>query len=196
MGMLIVLFSIFFLVAVSVVLLYYAPEIQSWFGINIKYSLWNRNETYLSLFTLFTVGAIGVIDDYLNILGYGRTKGLSARVKMVLLLVFAGIGAWWFYYKLGFTHVKIPFFGNLELGWFYIPLFMLIIVSMANAVNITDGLDGLAGGLLLFNYAVYAFICYNHGLLILSALCMLIVGGLIAFLWFNIKPAKFYMGDV
>lgn len=70
---------------------------------------------------------------------------------------------------------------------------MLIIVSMANAVNITDGLDGLAGGILLFNYGVYAFICYNRGLMILAALCMIIVGGLIAFLWFNIKPAKFYM---
>lgn len=115
---------------------------------------------------------------------------------MVLLLLFAGLGAYWFYVKLGYTHVELPFFGSLDLGFWYIPLFMLVIVTMANAVNITDGLDGLAGGLLLFNYAVYAFICYNKGLLLLGALCMLIVGGLIAFLWFNIKPARFYMGDV
>lgn len=74
--------------------------------------------------------------------------------------------------------------------------FVFVVVSMANAVNITDGLDGLAGGLLLFNYTVYAFLCYSRGLMILSALCLIIVGGLIAFLWFNIKPAKFYMGDV
>jgi phospho-N-acetylmuramoyl-pentapeptide-transferase len=115
---------------------------------------------------------------------------------MFLLLFFAALGAYWFYYKLGFTHIHIPFLGNLDLGWLYIPLFVLVIVTMANAVNITDGLDGLAGGLLLFNYAVYAFICYNKGLFLLGALCMLIVGGLIAFLWFNIKPARFYMGDV
>ena len=78
----------------------------------------------------------------------------------------------------------------------YIPLFVLIVVAMANSVNITDGLDGLAGGLLLFNYTVYAFITYQRGLFILAALCMIIVGTLIAFLWFNIKPAKFYMGDI
>ncbi len=84
----------------------------------------------------------------------------------------------------------------MSLGILYIPLFIFIIIAMANAVNITDGLDGLAGGLLLFNYVVYAFITYNQGLMILSAICMLIVGALIAFLWFNIKPASFYMGDI
>ena len=85
----------------------------------------------------------------------------AAKLKMFLLCIFAALGAYWFYYKLGFTGISIPFFGVLDLGWLYIPLFALVIVSMANAVNITDGLDGLAGGLLLFNYAVYAFICYN-----------------------------------
>lgn len=196
MGMVIVLFSVFLIVGITVLLHWISPQLQEWFGWSIKYSLWNRNETYLSLFTLATVGAIGVVDDYMNILGIGRTKGLSARVKMVLLLLFAGLAAYWFYNKLGFTHVAIPFFGAFDLGFWYIPLFMLVIVTMANAVNITDGLDGLAGGLLLFNYTVYAIICYNKSLFLLGALCMLIAGGLIAFLWFNIKPAKFYMGDV
>ncbi len=193
MGMAIVFFSVFLLVILSVVFLYFAPEIKEYLGVSIRYSLWNRNETYLSLFTILAVGGIGLVDDYMNILGIGRTKGLSARVKMILLLIFAGLGAYWFYVKLGYTNVRLPFLGDLDVGFWYIPIFMLIIVSMANAVNITDGLDGLAGGLLLFNYAVYAFICYNRGLMILAALCMIIVGGLIAFLWFNIKPAKFYM---
>ena len=67
---------------------------------------------------------------------------------------------------------------------------------MANSVNITDGLDGLAGGILLLNYGLYAFICYDKGLLILATLCLIIAGSLIAFLWFNIKPAAFYMGDL
>lgn len=91
MGMAIVFFSIFLLVGLSVILQFFAPEIKEHFGITIKYSLWNRNETYLSLFTLFAVGAIGLVDDYMNILGIGRTKGLSARVKMILLLLFAGL---------------------------------------------------------------------------------------------------------
>ena len=196
MGMAIVFVSIFLIVGGSVVLVEMAPLLKEWFDWSIRYSLWNRNETYLSLFTLFSVGCIGLVDDYLNIIGYGRTKGLSAKVKMGLLLFFSALGAYWFYYKLGIQSVQVPFLGSFDLGMLYIPLFMFIIVSMANAVNITDGLDGLAGGLLLFNYAVYAFICYNKGLFILGALCMIIVGGLIAFLWYNIKPAKFYMGDV
>ncbi|HRI35957.1 MAG TPA: hypothetical protein PK765_02585 [bacterium] len=121
---------------------------------------------------------------------------MPARVKMVMLSLFAGAGAYWFYAKLGFSGVHVPFLGIVEIGYLYIPLFILVIVSMANAVNFTDGLDGLAGGLLLFDYAVYAFIAYDRQMLILSAFCMLVVGTLMAFLWFNIKPARFYMGDV
>jgi UDP-N-acetylmuramyl pentapeptide phosphotransferase/UDP-N-acetylglucosamine-1-phosphate transferase len=74
MGMAIVLFSVFLLVGITVLIQWLSPQLQEWFGFSLKYSLWNRNETYLSLFTLFTVGAIGLVDDYLNILGIGRTK--------------------------------------------------------------------------------------------------------------------------
>ena len=165
-------------------------------GIHLNYSLWNRNETYLALFTLCTVGIIGMIDDYLNIQEIGRTKWLSARVKLILLFLFSSVWAYWFYVKLGYQNISIPFLGSIDLGMWYIPLFVLIIATMANSVNITDGLDGLAGWLLLFNYGIYAFICYNQNLNILTALCLIICGSLIAFLWFNIKPAAFYMGDI
>lgn len=92
--------------------------------------------------------------------------------------------------------MDIPFFGTVGVSWLYIPIFILVIVGTANSVNITDGLDGLAGGLLLFNYILYSFISYQHGLFLLSTLCMVISGALVSFLWFNIKPAKFYMGDL
>ena len=114
--------------------------------------MWNRNETYLALFTLFTVGGIGIVDDYLNVREIGRTKGLSARVKLTLLFLFAGIGPWWFYGKLQFDSVSLPWVGDIYLGVFYIPLFILIVATMANSVNFTDGLDGLAGGILLMNF--------------------------------------------
>lgn len=81
---------------------------------------------------------------------------------MVLLTIFALIGAYWFYFKLGHTSFHVPFLGSLDVGILYIPIFIFIIIAMANAVNVTDGLDGLAGGLLLFNYVVYAFITYNR----------------------------------
>ena len=196
MGGGVILGVIFLIVGASMLIQWLRPEIQEYFGIFIKYSLWNRRETYLALFTLATVGCIGLVDDYMNVRGIGRTKGLGARVKMLLLIFFSLIGAYWFYAKLGFHTIHLPYFGLISLGVWYIPFFVLVIVSMANSVNITDGLDGLAGGLLLFDYGVYAFITYIHGLLILSALCLIIVGAMIAFLWFNIKPAKFYMGDV
>ena len=80
---------------------------------------------------------------------------------MGLLILFSALGAWWFYSKLGYDTVNFPFFGTITIGWLYVPLFIFTMISMANAVNITDGLDGLAGGLLLFNYAVYAYICYS-----------------------------------
>ncbi len=192
MGGGIILLVVFILVVGSIILQYFSPI----FWIDVHYSLWNRNETYLALFTLFAVGAIGLVDDYLNIKEIGRTKWLSARVKLILLFLFGTLGAFWFYFKLGQTEIGIPFFPNIDLGYFYIPFFVLIIATMANSVNITDGLDGLAGWLLLFNYALYAFICYDHDLKILAALCFIIVWALISFLWFNIKPAAFYMGDL
>ncbi len=188
----VILWVVFFLVSVSVILQYFSPAL----GLEIRYSLFNQKETYLALFTLFTVWGIGLVDDYLNIKEIWRTKWLSARVKLVLLFIFATVWALWFYFKLGRTSVELPFFWALELGYLYIPLFVLIVATMANSVNITDGLDGLAGGILLLNFWVYAFICYDKGLILLATLCLIIAGALIAFLWFNIKPAKFIMWDV
>ncbi|MCH8518818.1 phospho-N-acetylmuramoyl-pentapeptide-transferase [Candidatus Gracilibacteria bacterium] len=164
----------------------------------INNSLLNQRETYLSLFTLLTVGILGGIDDYMNIKGIGKTKGISAKFKMFWLLIFAAAGSWWFYDKLGWADIllKLPYFPGFEIGFLFVPRFIFIIVGAANSVNITDGLDGLAGGLLLFAYAVYGYITFDQGLFLLSTLCVSICGALIAFLWFNIKPAKFYMGDV
>lgn len=164
----------------------------------INNSLINQKETYLSLFTLFTVWILWWVDDYMNIKQIGKTKGLSAKFKLFWLLVFSALWAWWFYDKLGWSEIllKLPYFPWIELGLLFIPLFIFIITAAANSVNFTDGLDGLAWGTLLFAYAVYSFITYDQGLFLLSALCVSICWALVAFLWFNIKPAKFYMGDV
>ena len=192
----IILFMVLFLVVSSVIIKYYWNYFEDIFWIRIRFSLLNRNETYLSLFTLFTVGLLGLVDDYMNVRWIWRTKGISAKFKMAWLITFAFAWAYWFYFKLGHTSFYLPYLWNFNIWYFYIPLFVFIIISMANAVNITDWLDGLAWWLLLFNYTIYAIITYNQKLLILSALCMIIVWALIAFLWFNIKPAQFYMWDV
>ncbi|PID84159.1 hypothetical protein CSB09_02685 [Candidatus Gracilibacteria bacterium] len=166
------------------------------YGFGFQNSLWSRSETYLVIFTLVAVGLIGLVDDYLNIREIGRTKGLSARVKMVLLILFSLVGAYWFYVKLGYSSVHLPFFGDINISIFYVVLFVFVIISAANSVNLTDGLDGLAGGLLLFQYLAYGGITYMQGMYILSAFCMIIAGTLMAFLWFNVHPAQVFMGDV
>jgi phospho-N-acetylmuramoyl-pentapeptide-transferase len=196
MGALTILASMVILIALSIIAWYFRDSIHNLTGIRINNSLWSREETYLSIFTLVSMGCVGFIDDLLNTLGKWATKGMSARVKMISLIIFGSVGALWFSLNLGHDSIGLPGGYELFLGIWYIPLFIFLIITYANAVNITDGLDGLAGGLLLFNYSVYAIITYHQGLNILSSLCLIIVGGLIAFLWFNIKPAKFYMGDV
>lgn len=196
MGWLIILLAVVIMIFLSILVQYITTYSGGIFGLSFNYSLWNRNETYLAIFTLLSVGVIWLVDDYLNVREIGRTKWLSARVKMILLTIFATIGAAWFYYKLWVTSVSIPFLWSIDLGWFFIPLFIFVLVAMANSVNFTDGLDGLAPGLLLFSYTIYGFITYSQWLFILAAFCLIIVWGLIAFLWFNIRPAQVFLWDV
>jgi phospho-N-acetylmuramoyl-pentapeptide-transferase len=158
-------------------------------------SLLNRKETWIPVFTMVAVGLLGALDYYLNIKGIGKTKGLGVKFKLLWLTVFAGVGAYWFYSKLGFNSIAIPYVGDVAIGWLYIPLFIFIILATANSVNFTDGLDGLASGLLILSFGAFGVIAYLQGLLILAAFCGVIVGALTAFLWFNVPPALFYMGD-
>lgn len=196
MGGSFILITMAILIFVSILLQNLDPETKQLIHFSVNHSLWNQKETYIPLFTLFSVGFIGLLDDYMNIRWIGRTKGLSATIKLGLLTVFGCLGAGWFYYKLWYNEFTIPGIGMVDIWIFYMLLFICILIAWANSVNITDGLDGLAGGLLLFQYAAYGFITYSKGLFILSAFCFIIVWGLIAFLWFNIHPARIFMGDV
>lgn len=166
------------------------------FGI-FDQSLFSRKETWIPLFTLISCGILGAIDDYINVKGIGKNRGLSAKLKLFWLTIFSLAGAWWFYSKLGFDSIKLPIPGAEEiyLGIWYIPIFVFIIIATANAVNFTDGLDGLAAGLLILAFGSFGILAYAKGLLILSAFCAVVAGTNLAFLWFNIPPAKFYMGD-
>ena len=175
----VILWAVFFMVILSIIL--------QWFWI-INNSLLSRNETYLSLFTLATVWILWAIDDYMNIKWIWKTKWLSAKFKMIWLIIFALLWALWFYYKLWWNvdHMLNTPFGWLEIWILFIPLFILIIVGFSNSVNVTDWLDWLAWGLLLFSYTVYWYITYDQQMFLLSTLCFAIVGSLIAFLWFNV----------
>jgi phospho-N-acetylmuramoyl-pentapeptide-transferase len=176
MWWIIILAVVFFMVLASILLQ------KFWYITN---SLLNQKETYLTLFTLFTVWVLWAIDDYMNVRWIWRTKWLSARFKMLWLLIFAWIWAMWFYYKLGWNVVdnvwnfvralNNPFWTDFEIWIYFIPLFIFIIIASANSVNITDWLDGLAWWLLLFSYSVYAYITYSQWLFLLSTLCVTIM---------------------
>lgn len=178
----------------SVTFIILFSRILSFFGV-IEKSLLDRGEVYLPLFTLISVGLLGAVDDFFNIKEIGKKKGIEAKPKFLLLTFFGVLGAWWFYYKLGFSTIHIPRLGDFDIGIWYIPLFILVIVSTANAVNFTDGLDGLAGGLLILSFVAFGAIAYAKGLFILTIFCGLMIGSLMAFLWNNVPPALFYMGD-
>jgi phospho-N-acetylmuramoyl-pentapeptide-transferase len=136
------------------------------------------------------------LDDLLNIRGSGGIAGMRAKTKFALHSLIALGGGWWFYAKLGVTHVYIPGFHEVYLGAFVIVLFWLVVTATANSVNITDGLDGLAGGLLGMSFIAYTLICLIEGEYALAAFCMTVVGAILSYTWFNIFPARFIMGDI
>jgi phospho-N-acetylmuramoyl-pentapeptide-transferase len=191
-----ILFTVIVMIVISYGVVALDPWLKETLGIDIRHSLWNRKETYIVIFTLFSVWFLGLIDDWFNIQWVGKTKWLSAKTKMAGLSLFGLIWAYWFFEKLWYSSIHIPLVGMIDLWWAYIPLFVFIIIASANSVNFTDGLDGLAGGLIVFQYAAYGFITYSKGLFILSAFCCIIVWAMMAFLWFNIHPAQVFMGDV
>ncbi len=157
----------------------------------------DRQQTWLPLAALIGGGIVGLIDDVINIRGSGGgIKGLRAPIKFAMITLVAAVGAWFFYYKLGYTTVHVPFIGNWELGWWLIPLFVLVVVSTGNAVNISDGLDGLAGGLLSTAYGAFGVIALLQGNYGIAGFCFTVVGVLLSYIWFNIYPARFFMGDV
>jgi phospho-N-acetylmuramoyl-pentapeptide-transferase len=156
-----------------------------------------RKETLLPLGALVATALVGWLDDWLDVRGKGvfGGGGLKVRYRLIIYTIIAAIGAWWFYYKLDWDVFHVPFVGNFQLGWPYILIFIFVIVATAHSVNLTDGLDGLAGGVLLTSFAAYGVIAFATAHYDLATFCGVIVGALLAFLWFNINPARFFMGD-
>ncbi len=156
-----------------------------------------RSQTWLPLAALFGGGLVGLIDDIVNISGRGgKVAGLQAPMKFAMITIVAAAASWFFYYKLGYSTIHVPYIGEVTLGWTIIPLFIFAVVSTGNAVNISDGMDGLAGGLLLTAYTTFGIIAALQGNYGIAAFCFTIAGTLLSYIWFNIPPARFVMGDV
>ncbi len=156
----------------------------------------DRSQTWLPLGALVIAGIVGAFDDLLNIKKIGPNGGgLRIKTRLLLYTLIAVGGAWWFYFKLGWNAINIPGFGEVFLGLWYVPLFILVVVATSFSLNETDGLDGLAGGVALTAFSAYGLIAFSQGKIELTMFIMAIVGALVAFIWFNIYPAAFFMGD-
>lgn len=157
-----------------------------------------RAETWLPLAAFIGAAAVGLLDDIINLRGTGGgVAGLRSKIKLLLTTLVALIGGWFFYFRLEVDSIHIPVVGvEWEIGLWIIPLFVLVVVATANAVNISDGLDGLAGGLATTAFLVYAVIAFLEQRYGVAGFCMTVVGALLSYTWFNIYPARFFMGDV
>lgn len=157
----------------------------------------DRSQTWLPLAALLGGGLVGLIDDVINIRGDGSgVAGLRSPVKFALITLLGAVLGWFFFVKLGVDVLHVPFMGDVHIGWGIVPLFMFAVVATGNAVNISDGLDGLAGGLLSISFSTFGVIALLQGNVLLAGFCFTVVGVLLSYLWFNIYPARFFMGDV
>ena len=157
----------------------------------------DRGQTWLPLVGFLGGALVGVIDDVINIFGSGcGAAGLRGPVKFLLITAVGLALGWFFAVKLGWTSMLIPFYGDFEVGIVgMILIFAFAVVATSNAVNISDGLDGLSGGLAMLAYAAYGVIALLQGNMLLFGFCLTVVGWLLSYIWFNVPPARFMMGD-
>jgi phospho-N-acetylmuramoyl-pentapeptide-transferase len=157
----------------------------------------DRAETWLPLAGLIGGGIVGLIDDIINLRGNGSgVAGMRSSAKFAMITALALALGWYFFTKLSYDSIHVPFFDDIMLGWLIVPIFAFAVVATGNAVNISDGLDGLAGGLLSLSFGAFGVIALLQGHFLLAGFCFTVTGALLSYLWFNIYPARFFMGDV
>ncbi len=187
-------------VLVFILLAHYVFPILAWSmdsAFLARLDFLSRQQTWLPLFALVATGILGLFDDVMSVRGWGSNKGGGMRfaVRFWWLFAIAALGAWWFYFKLGWDQIHILAIGDFSIGLWYIPLFIFVILFTAFSSNETDGLDGLNGGVLMMAFSAFAVIAFSQNKIDLAAFCVALAGALLAFLWFNVYPARFFMGD-
>lgn len=165
----------------------------------INLDILSRSQTWIPLATLIIGGLVGLLDDYLvtrPIEGKYEAAGIPLKKRLLVVGILALLCALWFYFKLDVNAIGLPtaFGGYLYLGLFFIPFFILTIIAIY-AGGVIDGIDGLSGGVFATMFAAYGGIAFYQQQFDLAAFCATVVGGILAFLWFNIPPARYYMSD-
>lgn len=161
-----------------------------------KLNFFSRSQTWLPFFALVSASLVGFLDDILVVFSRGKYVGggLKLRYRLVLMALIGLIGGWWFYSKLGYSTIHIPGNGDIFFGFWYIPLFLFVMMATYSG-GVIDGLDGLSGGVFAVIFGAFAGIALFRGQVDLAAFCTVLSGAILAFLWFNIPPARFYMGE-
>jgi len=196
MGGIVVWFSVFF-----TALFFWGLSKVYPHQITEKLDFISRNQTWLPLFAMFVGAIVGGIDDLLVVEKFkGKLNsyiggGLSFPVRLAAVSSLGLFAGWWFYAKLGVDYVYLPFYGNYHLGGLLFILFFVVVTLATFSTGVIDGVDGLSGGVMSAVFTAYGMIAYAHGQVNIAALCFVIVGGIMAFLWFNIPPALFYLTE-
>lgn len=179
--------------ALAVLFFFLSKSDVHWFQ---KLNFLDRGQTWLPFFALISASLVGLVDDFLQIKGKGKyiAGGLSLKQRIILMGMIGAVGAWWFFAKLGWSTLHVPGIGDFEIGLWYLPLFVLVMMATYSG-GVIDGLDGLAGGAFAAIFGAYAVIALFLGQINLAAFSAVILGAILAFLWFNIPPARFYMGE-
>src|SRR3989344_5279530 len=165
--------------------------------LTLKLNFFSRSQTLVPLGAFFFAAFVGFADDLLHIYGHGRFAQdalIYRKIKIALVTVIGLIISLWFYYKLDFNSIHIPFNGDWQLGIWFIPFFILVMLATFST-SVIDGIDGLAGGVLAAVFSTFAVIAFMNNQIDISALSGAIAGGIMAFIWFNVPPARFYMGE-
>ncbi len=162
-----------------------------------KLNFLSRNQTLVPLGALIFASLIGLIDDMLQITGksaYSKDALVYRKVKIVAVSIIGLLISFWFYNKLEVSSIHFPYFGDLQLGLWFIPFFIIVMLAVFST-SVIDGVDGLSGGIMSTIFTAYALIAFMNNQIDIAAFCAVISGGTLAFLWFNIPPARFYMGE-
>ena len=161
-----------------------------------KLDFLSRDQTWIPLLALLIGAVIGLIDDLFEVRGSGDYKagGLSLFKRLLVVGAVGLLAGLWFHFKLDIVAIGFPFLGTLTLGWLIIPLFAIVTLAVYSG-GIIDGIDGLAGGIFAVIFGAYGAIAFFQSQINLAAFCAAVLGGILAFLWFNIPPARFYMSE-
>jgi len=162
----------------------------------VKLDFLSRDQTWIPLFTLVAGGLTGLIDDFFEVRGRGdyEAGGFSLQKRLYIVGAIALFVSLWFFFKLDVIALGIPFVDDIAIGWLIIPFFILVTLALY-ASGVIDGIDGLSGGVFMAIFAAYAGIAFYQHQINLAAFSAMVVGGILAFLWFNIPPARFYMSE-